>query len=366
MSEHVSDYLFAGSVRLRIRGSRRVLRHFDAEYGEAAAIPGTCLRDGGQSPTADLQPDVEVRIRPGLLARPGSGGALVVGGHKSARWRVALAPPDAVPLRATIALAGGPPSFALSLVQGYFVEALVAVALARTGRVALPSAAFASGNGGTVLLGRSGAGKTTLTARALAAGRTVLSDDQVIIDGAGGARRYPRRLRFYPDIQQTAPDAWSRLTPGTRAALLRRHTVRRLTRGFVAPSLAVPVSELGTTVAAQAVPVRQLVVVDRSGTGELTVTPRDAAWVVEQAGLVLADQRARLSAQVSGPWAAVLDSALAAERRTVAAAFRNVPAVEVAVPRAWGAQRSIDALDVLLGLTSGRATLPAVGPPARA
>jgi hypothetical protein len=344
-----SDYLFAGAVQLRVRGNGRVLRHFDAEYGEAAAPAGS--------------PDVDVRIRWGTRLDPIPGGNVVSGGHKTARWRVALGPPDESPLRAELALAGGPPSFTLSLVQGYFVEALVAAALARAGLVALPSAAFSVTDGAVVLLGRSGAGKTTMTARALAAGRTVLSDDQVVIDRAGCVWRYPRRLRFYPDIRETVPEAWARLRPETRAALVRRGWLRRLTRGFVAPSLAVPTSEIGTTVQRTPLPLGRLVVAARSDSGELTVTDREPAWVVEQACLVLADQRSRISRQVGPTWARALDDVLATERRTLVTALADVPATEVVVPTSWGARQSVDALEGQLGLTTPRATVIRTMPP---
>lgn len=345
-----SDYLFAGVVRLRVRGPARAVRHFDAEYGEAAAPPAP--------------PDVDVRVRWGTRVELLPGGTVVTGGHKTARWRVALGPLEEHPLRAELAVHGGPPSFALSLLQGWFVEALVAAALARAGRVALPGAAFAGTGGATVLLGRSGAGKTTLTARALAAGRTVLSDDQVVLDAGGQVWRYPRRLRLYPDVQQTAPDAWSRLRPATRSTLLLRGRVRRLTRGHVAPSLAVPATEIGGTVVRTPLPVHRLVVVDRSDADTLTVAPRPPSWVVHQAGLVLSDQRARITRDAGPAWARCLEEVLAAECRTLTAALAGVPAVELALPQAWGARESVDALEAQLGVTPAAAAAPAEGPPA--
>ena len=350
MTGRVADYLFAGAVRLRVHGPERVLRHFDAEYGEAA------------TPPSDARPDVEVRIRRGTRVDHVDGGTVVTGGYKSARWHVALGPPEAVPLRGQLALAGGPPAFQLSLVQGWFVEALVAVALARSGRVALPAAGFAGPGGVTVVLGRSGAGKTTLTARALAAGGRVLSDDQVVLDAAGRVWRYPRRLRLYPDIAQTAPQAWARLRPATRAALSLRGRVRRWTRGYVAPSLAVPAVEIGRTVEPGPLPLRDLLVVDRSGGSTLTVGPREPAWVVEQAGLVLADQRARLSGAVGTAWQRALDAVLAAELRTLAEALAGVPATEVVLPRAWGAQQSVAELEAHLPVTPDRAPPPGEEP----
>ncbi|HWU06312.1 MAG TPA: hypothetical protein VN520_07990 [Streptomyces sp.] len=338
MTAHASDYTFADSVLLRIRGPRRLLKHFNAEYEEARTAPV-------------LEPDIDVSIAFGGPADRLPGGAEVTGGHKTARWRVILGPPDARPLRAAIRLAGGPPSFALSLVQGYFVEALVAVALAGAERIALPAAAFADDGGATVVLGRSGAGKTTLTARALAAGRTVLSDDQVILDASGRCWRYPRRLRLYPDIEETAPQAWSRLTAGTRSTLHHRALLRRLTRGYVAPSLAVPASDISATVTSDPLPLRRLVVVERYENGEFTARPQPAAWVIGQAEELLAQQRARFAGAVSGAWTDTLDAVLQAERRTVSAALRGVQATSLAVPRAWGARRAVDTLDSYLGLT---------------
>ncbi|MCW2508973.1 MAG: hypothetical protein JWP68_2121 [Modestobacter sp.] len=348
----MAEYLFADSVRLRVRGDQRVVRHFDAEYGRVE-VPSAAGTGRPGTPVAP-EPDVDVHVGWGFRVDREAEDEVVTGGHKTARWQVALGPPGASPVRARIALAGGPPSFGLSLVQGYFVEALVAVALARGGKVALPGAAFAIEDGVTVLLGRSGAGKTTLTARALAAGQAVLSDDQVILDGDGRAQRYPRRLRFYPDIRETAPTAWTRLAPRTRSALRRREQLRRLTRGYVAPSLAVPVTELGGTVEPRPLPVRRIVVVDRSAGAELTETARETAWVAGQAGRLLADQRARLSADLlGGAWADALDAALRAEGDTVASALAGVPASEIVVPSAWGARRSVDALEARLGLVRG-------------
>ncbi len=346
MTERAADHLFAGDVRLRVHGSPAVLRHFDAEYGEATAPP------------ADAHPDVDVRFRWGTRPASLPGWTVVSGGYKTARWRVALRSPDEAPLRAEFTIAGGPPSFVLSLVQGWFVEALVAVALARSGRVALPAAGFAHGGGVTVLMGRAGAGKTTLTARMLAAGQTVLSDDQVVLDAEGSVWRYPRRLRLYPDIERTAPAAWARLRPPTRAALLLRRQVRRLSRGYVAPSFAVPTTEVGPTVECGPLPVRSLLMVNRSVDDTLTVTQREPAWVVEQAGLVLADQRVRLSRDVGHPWQQALDATLTAETQTVAEAFAAIPATEVRVPRSWGAERSVDALQAQLGLIPRNAAPP--------
>lgn len=344
MTEVGRDFVFAGSVRLRIHGAERWVRHFAAEYEESAAGPAG--------------PDVVVQLRYGRHVERPPDGIVVAGGHKSARWRVALGAAAARPLEAWIAIGGGPPAFTLSLVQGYFVEALVAVALSRTGRVALPGAGLGEDDGALLLLGRSGAGKTTLTARALSAGRPVLSDDQVILDPAAGAWRYPRRLRLYPDVRATAPDAWSRLPVGTRSTLTVRRAVRQLTLGYIAPSLAVPAARIGSTVEPGPLPVTRLVVVDRADCASFSTVPRDAEWAVEQAALILADQRARLSRGVRGDWADALAATVAAERAAVAAALADVPTTEVRIPRAWPAPRAVDALASHLGITPGSATAP--------
>jgi hypothetical protein len=350
VTEHASDYRFADSVRVRVRGPERVVRHFDAEYGEAGVAPLEA-------------PHVDVRLGFGLRPVHIPGGLQVSGGHKSARWRVALGAPDSVPLRAHVLLAGGPPSFALSLVQGYVVEAFVALALAAQGRVALPGAGFATPDGVTVVLGRSGAGKTTLAARTLAGGRWVLSDDQVIVDAEPRAWRYPRRLRLYPDIRRTAPEAWARLPGRTRSALTSREWLRRLTRGYVAPSLAVPASAVGSTVVAGPLPLRRLVVVDRSDRDGPLVAVRSPAWGGQQAEALLAEQRSRLGSAVAGEWARAFEAALQAERRTLDTALTTVPVTELVLPRCWDVQRSIEALQDAVGLSPDTPPAPGARPP---
>lgn len=96
-------YVFGPGVRLDVRGAGRARAHFAREYGPPSPAGGP----------ADVE--AVVSLWPG---RPGQGAR---GGHKTARWCVAPGPPDARPLRVEITVAGGPPSFALSLVQGYYV-----------------------------------------------------------------------------------------------------------------------------------------------------------------------------------------------------------------------------------------------------
>jgi hypothetical protein len=328
------DYAFGPAVRLRIHGCRVAARHFASEFAPQVPSAGT--------------PDVEVHVR---FGRPSQADVtrFSSGGHKTARWRVALSPADDRPLRATVLLAGGPPSFALSLVQGYFVEPLVAVALAGERYVALPSAALTTRDGAVLLMGRSGSGKSSVSMRTLARGRAVLGDDQVVLDGQGRCWPYPRRLRVYPDLRDTAPAAWTGLRRATRRSLRMRRAVRRLSRGFVAPSLAVAATELGPPPPRGPVPARHLIVVERAAeVGELTVVERDAGWATEQAREILADQRGRFLAVADERWQIAVGAVVEREVETFRSAIDGLRVEHVRVPRSWDAVRAVDALDAHL------------------
>jgi hypothetical protein len=323
----VRRYAFGPAVRLAVDGSPRACAHFEREYGP-------CAPPGGP-------PDVAAEVALGGMR----GAAGTPGGHKTARWRVAIGPPDAQPLRVRVALRGGPPSFALSLVQGYHVEPLVAVALARAGYVALPGAAIVTNGGAVVLMGRSGAGKSSVSVRALAAGRRILGDDQVVVGADGACWPYPRRLRLYPDITDTAPAAWRRLHRTTRGSLRVRRLARRATRGFVAPSLAVPVSELGAPAPAACTPVKRLVVVERAADiAALDERERDPAWALRQAAAVIADQRARFAAAAGEPWRAPLADAAEREGEVLRSWLAGAEVGELRIPAAWDAATAVAAL----------------------
>lgn len=329
------EYAFGPVVRLSVGGSARARAHFDREYGPAAGAGGT--------------PEVDADVRFALPAR-GAADLPTAGGHKTARWRVGLSDPGATPLRVRIVVSGGPPSFALSLVQGYYVEPLVGVALTRAGFVALPSAGFAAADGALVIMGRSRSGKSSVSVRALARGQSVLGDDQVVIAGDGGCWPYPRRLRLYPDVEATAPDAWRRLSAATRRSLRLRGLLRRATRGYVAPSLAVPASELGSGAAPGRVPAARVVVVERSSeVGALTEEPRDAGWAAREAGVLLADQRRRLSAAADPHWRAALEDAEAREAEILHAWLARLPITHLRIPAAWDAPTAVSALAERVG-----------------
>jgi hypothetical protein len=276
----------------------------------------------------------------------------VRGGHKTARWWVDLAPPDARPLRVHVTIAGGPSSFALSLVQGYYVEPLIAVALARAGHVALPSAGMLTPAGALVVMGHSGSGKSSVSVRALARGLRVLGDDQVIIGADGGCWPYPRRLRLYPDIQETAPEAWRRFDASTRRALRLRRHVRRVSRGWVAPSLPVEQAKLASP--AERVPsaAGRLVVIMRDANARLTERERDAGWAIERAAEVIAAQRSRFAGAAGQAWRQALAVTARQETAVVRAWLESVPVTEIRVPRAWDAPTAVGALAERLGVAA--------------
>jgi hypothetical protein len=177
-----TDFVFAERVRLRVIGDGAVTRHARREYGPAEAT------DAGE-------PDLTVQFGPiPASARGGSTGATQVGrgGHKTVSWRFDGGEPEAAPIRARIETSGRPQGFARSLVQGYLVEPLLSIAASRQGIVLLPGAGIVLDDGLALLLGRSRAGKSTLAARAMTAGRDVLGDDQLFVGSDRSAWPFPR------------------------------------------------------------------------------------------------------------------------------------------------------------------------------
>lgn len=330
-------YAIRPEVRLTVRGCRAALRHFEAEYG-AKATDGA----GGEA-------EVEVvfgEAAPGPAAtRP------LAGGHKSVRWQVGVSDPGEVPLRATIELAGRPLSFVLSLVQGYFVEPLLSLATAARGYVLVPAAALVGEDGAVLLMGRSGSGKSSLSARALAAGQTVLGDDQVLLDRAGTLYAYPRRMRFYSDLARTAPSAYRRLGRTARAGLVARGAVRALSRGYVAPPIRLSPRELGPPPAAEAVPLSRVAVVERvADAGAVRATEVESEEAVRLAHELLDAQRAHIGRLDEAGWPAALADARAAEDEMLGSALADVSIERLSVPSAWDSRTAIDGLAARLGI----------------
>ena len=319
-------------VRLEIRGSRRTLRHYRAEYGRTAVA-------GGAPP--DLVLSFQSLTGPPMLQ----------GGHKGLRWRIALSPPAAAPIEATVALGGEPRSFGLSLLQGYVIEPLLGVVAAERERVLLPGAAIEVGGRALLVLGRSRSGKSSVTALAAARGLPVLGDDHVVLGTDGGCSPFPRRLRLYPDIRLTAPAAYARLGGGDRARLHGLAAVRRATRGLVAPPLRVPVEALGSR--ASTLPLGRIVVVERRAAPEPEPEPVTLGLreLVAAAGSILGEQRRSLDTLSDRQWLERIERARAAEDSLLERAFaERSPATLLVVPADWDATRTVGRLASELGL----------------
>lgn len=327
-------YAFRPGVDVRVRGAADVRRHFRAEYGDGATA------DGGAAAAVEVS-----------FGRARANAACAIsGGHKTVRWRVAVGDPDSGALSARIELGGAPRSFALSLVQGYFVEPLLAVAAARSGYVLLPAAAIAQGPAALVMLGASGTGKSSLSVRALAAGSGVLGDDQILIDPNANCFRFHRRMRFYPDLRLTAPAAWQRLPPRARNGLRARSVARALSRGHVAPSLPLRPAALGDPGGAGPLPACRFVLIERAARvrelGREPLAPHDAtAYALE----LLAAQRERFAAGLGERWDIALAALAAVEAEILASAFARAPIERLSLPAAWRAPQAIAALAGELG-----------------
>jgi hypothetical protein len=309
-----------------VRGDSRALAHFRAEYGAARADPGAAEVDlvvsFGQTP-------------------PGSHG--FEAGYRSLRWRVALDPLDNGPLRATIDLRGAPRSFGLSLLQGYVVEPLLGLLAPAAEHVLLPSAAVASEGGALLLLGRSRSGKSSLVARTAAAGTGVLGDDHVLV-GSKGCRAFPRRLRLYPDVAETAPAARAALPARTRALLRGLGFVRTATGGAVAPPVRVPVETLGT-VLEDPLSLARVVVLERRAVSRLVVEEFSLDELVAAANGILREQRRALEHVEDPRLHEHLNHVLAEEARLLREAFAQAMAVaRLIVPTHLPAGQSVAAI----------------------
>ena len=328
----------APGLRILVEGSRDARRHFCAEYGAAL--------DRGTGPPAIA--DVRVTFgnaRDRAVAERGRGG------HKTVGWSVTLGEPAAHPLTVRIGLSGRPRRFALSLVQGFVVEPLVSMAAARAGLVLLPAGALVVSGGAVILLGRSGVGKTSVVARVLAAGRPALGDDQVLLDGKGAVYPWPRRLRVYPDLRVTAPAAVRRLPRGRRVALGGLGVLRAVTRGWVAPSLALQWRELGAESVPGPVPARRVVVLERSGSADAIVAEAltgDAVGALARE--ILREQRARFAALAGPRWSTSLAEAEQREQALLAPVLATLPAERWTVPVTWSPATAVGALATRLGV----------------
>jgi hypothetical protein len=236
----------------------------------------------------------------------------------------------------------------LTLVQSYVFEPLVSLAAARAGSVLLPSAGIAQDGKALLLIGRSRSGKSSLAALALAAGRRILGDDQVLIQASQECRPFPRRLRLYPDLARTAPAAFAALCPSARRALAGLGRVKALTRGFVAPPLRVSASKLGAADSPSSLPIGEVVVIQSASVDVLSSEPIGERELVAEAGDVLLSQR---SALFSLPGLeAAFAPVLSTERAITASALARASARRVLVPDSWPAERAVAVLAHAFGL----------------
>lgn len=314
---------FAPDIAVRIEGSSLVLKHFASEY--AAVL----------DPAAEAGLDVRFTDEP-YDARA----VMFAGGHKTVRWTVRILPKR--PLKATIDLRGYPRPFGLSLVQGYFVEPLLSLVAIDAGLVLVPGAGIVQVDGAAILLlGRSGSGKSTLSARALAAGRAILGDDQVLLDGSGSLRAFPRRMRFYADLSRTSPEAYAKLSARTRSALALRRIGAAATSGFVVPPVRVPVAALGPEFSHAALPLARVVLIERGAEADdLQISHPRAEEAVELAMGIIDEQRSRIAADAPLPWLERLEVAHGNEAAVLVRALEACPIARYRVPLAWNARRA--------------------------
>jgi hypothetical protein len=333
LSERRQRFDVLPDVSLEVNGDDAALRHYAAEYG----APST-------SSAGDGTAAVRVRIGHDRGDAPVPVGPSVLGGrHKTVAWYAVVSDPDAHPISATISLRGRPRWFALSLTQGYLVEPLLSVAASDAGGVLLPAAAIVTETGGVVLLGRSRSGKSSLSARAAAAGLAVLGDDQVLIGRAGWLTRFPRRLRVYDDLRATAPEAFRRLPAWARRALRVRVLARLATAGYVRPSLAIPASDLGAAMVAEAPMTRFLVLERTSAVTDIEVQQISAEAAMAAAESVLDDQRRHLR-KLGDAWRERLRTLAGSENDVLASALGSVAPERILIPDQWPAAVSVDAV----------------------
>lgn len=304
-----------------------LLRHFRAEYG----IPDASR---------------PVRVAVSILDRlPDGAVSDLHGRHKTVSWSVSLGQADTDPLCATLALKGRPRWFGVSLVQGFIIEPLISLVSALDGQVLLPAAGIAEEGGALLIIGRSRSGKSSVSARALALGRQVLGDDQVLVDPGGVIGAFPRRMRVYDDLMVTSPMAVRSLPQRIRLGLQLRRVFRIATRGFAAPSFALPHSAFGGAPATAAMPVHRIVVVYRSASAqELSMEPIASEDVRSEAMEILSEQRARLDRLQRDDWRTLLRSVEERESALLDAALRRAPTYRVIVPESWGAPAAVEAL----------------------
>jgi hypothetical protein len=309
-------FRFAPGLEMAIVGPHSIVEAFRREYAPMGVVgPG------------------EPRLLVTFSQRSPASSVSWRGGHKSVRWRVGVSSPDRPVIAATIDLAGRPRSFARSLVQGYVVEPLLSVVAAEHDQALVPGAGVMGPGGLILILGRSRAGKSTLMARLAATGHRVLGDDQILVERPGLGSAFPRRLRFYPDIERTAPEAFARMAGRSRLRLRLHGLMATASGGFVKPSLAVDRSAIGSAWVPGPVSIERIVLLERDPQAlELrtdAATEQDAlAW----AARLLDEQRSRLDLDHDAGWRSRSAMVIAREQAVLADAFAGRPVERIGVP----------------------------------
>ena len=325
-------YVQGPGVVLAISGNAVARGYFRREYGEALAAAAEPQRHA----------DLDARF-----ARDAARGAgpVIEGRHKLARWRVRVGLPagGAVMLRAQVL---GP--FGLPLVQSLILEPLIGLAAARRGLTLVPGALLLDGERrGVLLVGGSGAGKTSLAARAVAAGHDVLADDRVFLGTDGSASWFARRMRLYPDIRETAPGAWEALAPAARRRLDGVAAMRHVSAGRFAPPVAVARRELGASRPPARAAVGRIVLLHREDRTSAQLSALAVEAAVDAIAAHIRDDRARLAG--AGLDGELADLALH-DRAVLQAAAAVATVQRLAIPVAWPAARSVQHLAAELGI----------------
>jgi hypothetical protein len=322
-------YRFGPGLVISIQGDRRARAHFRAEYATAAVAT--------DSTVPALEANIGAHVQSRGRARRATHEPELHGAHKLARWRASVAiGRDLEHLHVAVDVHG---PLGLTLVQGYVVEPLVSLAAVQAGSVLLPSAAIERDGKALLLIGRSRSGKSSLAARALAAGFRILGDDQVLINASHDCHSFPRRLRVYPDLARTAPAAFAALRPSARGVLAALSRIKSLTRGFVAPPLRVSASTLGAGISPIGLPIGEVIVIRRAPVDVLTFEHLDRDELRAETEDVLLRQRSQIFS-LAGLQAASA-TLLARERTIIASALATAPARRVLVPGSWPAERAV-------------------------
>ena len=346
-------FAFAPGVSLAVEGSDAVVSHFGREYGPAAV---------SSAPAPSLTVRFDESGRP--KASGATGAPRREDRHRWLRWSVAIEG-IATAIEARISLSGHPRPVVRSLVQGYVVEPLLSLVAPAAGQVLVPGAAIVAPEGTVLILGGSGAGKSSTSARAIAAGVPVLGDDQVLVDADGVCRPFPRRIRVYPDLAVTAPAAHANLPASAKARLAGHALLGTLTGGRLRPSLPLEHAALGPARRVSPRPLTRIVIVerDRSDDGRLRAEDVDVRHAVTVAQQLLERQRVRLLAVGSRELRDTIDRVVEDEATMLTAAFDGLDVLHLGVPGSWPAALAVETLAEVVGVrTSAAAALPTTFP----